>query len=516
MHKFTRLKDSILVIATTLLTTLAHPLLAQDTIKIPETLPEITTTKSTQKLKIAKEELDKITDIRTAIAKLNSQFASPFTPKAQVSEDNLLRLIEKINEPQMSEEALYWARLVKDYTIEIPDGTTFNDLMIVDPMFLPLVFRGDFFPKETVLYDFYWDKEPITAYSNIYPLDSTLFEDEIGKEALREKAYRYLERNHPTNFKYASSDLISDIPESKKIKSRRPIDILRAINDADFDSVAALETFVPKIKYWRPHFESAIQFSQNYISPNWHKGGEGNMNLFTRNYFSYNYNRDKIQIVNELEWKASFYTAPKDTINAYRIGDDMIRLHSNVGYKAFSKWFYTFDGEFRTQMFSNRATNSESILAGFLAPFNITIGLGMKYELTRDSKIDKHRKLFLSVNLAPLSLNYMYSRKDDIDLPRHGFKDGKHYQTKMGSDIKAKLVYNINRNLTWQSNFNYFTSYDRITAEFENTFNIAISRFFSTRIYLNLRYDDGVDLKDDYDSYIQINEILSFGFNYKW
>ena len=187
MHKFTRLKDSILVIATTLLTTLAHPLLAQDTIKIPETLPETTTTKSTQKLKIAKEELDKITDIRTAIAKLNSQFASPFTPKTQLTENNLLRLIEKMNEPQMSEEALYWARLVKDYTIEVPDGTTFDDLMIVDPMFLPLVFRGDFFPKETVLYDFYWDKEPVTAYSNIYPLDSTLFEDEIAKEALREK-----------------------------------------------------------------------------------------------------------------------------------------------------------------------------------------------------------------------------------------------------------------------------------------------------------------------------------------
>ena len=516
MHKFTRLKDSILVIATALLTTLAYPSLAQDNIIIPETLPETTPTESTQKLKIAQEELDKITDIRAAITKLNRQFVSPFTPKNQATEANLLRLIKKMNEPQISEEALYWARLVKDYTIEVPDGTTFDDRMIVDPMFLPLVFRGDFYPKETVLYDFYWKKDPVTAYSNIYPLDSTLFEAEIVKEELREKAYRYLERNHPTNFKYASSDLISDIPESKKIKSKRPIDILKAISDAAFDSVAELETFIPRIKYWRPHFESAIQFSQNYISPNWHKGGEGNINLFTRNYFSYNYNRDKIQITNELEWKASFYTAPKDTVNEYRIGDDMIRLHTNVGYKAFSKWFYTFDVEFRTQMFSNHATNSDAVLAGFLAPFNITTGLGMKYELTQNSKTDKYRKLFVSINLAPLSLNYMYSRKDDIDLPRHGFKDGKHYLTKMGSDIKAKLVYNINRNISWQSNFNYFTSYDRITAEFENTFNIAISRFFSTRIYLNLRYDDGVDLKEDYDSYVQINEILSFGFNYKW
>ena len=45
---------------------------------------------------------------------------------------------------------------------------------------------------------------------------------------------------------------------------------------------------------------------------------------------------------------------------------------------------------------------------------------------------------------------------------------------------------------------------------------LAISRFFSTRIYFHLRYDDGVEKTEDNKSYFQLNELLSFGFNYKW
>ena len=31
-----------------------------------------------------------------------------------------------------------------------------------------------------------------------------------------------------------------------------------------------------------------------------------------------------------------------------------------------------------------------------------------------------------------------------------------------------------------------------------------------------MRYDDGVAKSEDFNSYLQINELLSFGFNYKW
>jgi hypothetical protein len=205
----------------------------------------------------------------------------------------------------------------------------------------------------------------------------------------------------------------------------------------------------------------------------------------------------------------------------YKIGDDLLRFHSNLGYQAFSKWYYTFDVEFKTQLFKNYQENTKVIQASTLSPFNVNIGLGMKYDLNKQFT-DKHKKLNLALNLAPLAFTYMHSIKDDIDLGRHGFAKNPEtnlYETsliKTGSTIRMDLTSQFNRNVTLQSRFYYFTSYDRIVGELENTLTMAISRFFSTRIYLYLRYDDGVAKKEDFKSYFQVNELISFGFNYKW
>jgi len=46
--------------------------------------------------------------------------------------------------------------------------------------------------------------------------------------------------------------------------------------------------------------------------------------------------------------------------------------------------------------------------------------------------------------------------------------------------------------------------------------DFAISRFFSTLLYLHLRYDDGVTKASESDSFLQWNQLVSFGFSYKW
>ena len=116
----------------------------------------------------------------------------------------------------------------------------------------------------------------------------------------------------------------------------------------------------------------------------------------------------------------------------------------------------------------------------------------------------------------------MYSIDKNIDLGRHGFEknpETDEYKWKLsqvGSTINATMTFQFNRNVSWYSRLYYFTSYDRILGEFENRLTMAISRFFSTNISVNLRYDDAVTKKEDFDTYLQINELLSFGFNYKW
>lgn len=462
------------------------------------------------KITVKSSDLDKVTDIKALLNKQNNVFSIPFQPS-----NELLRFIQK-DEVCLSDEAMYWVTYVRDISQQFSDDITFKDTVIADPMFMPMLFKSDYMPKDLIFYNPNLLNVQNPYNKNFIP-DSSLFKNEIAKHEIREMAYRYIAKNHPDYFIYSTKDLPTNIPKPDEIVRSNPFaELFKVTNDADFSAVNAPEKYTPKRKYWIPYFESLIQFSQNYISPNWHKGGTGNVNLFTRNYFRYNYNKDKIQFVNELEWKASFYNAPKDTLHAYRIGDDMLRIHSNIGYRAFSNWYYTFDGEFRTQMFSNYAENSTKKLSTFLSPMNINIGLGMKYDLRKEKFKDKHRKLYFSTNIAPLAYSYMYSLNKDIDLNRHGFKDGKNFLSNIGSTVRADLTFNINRNVTWQSRANYFTSYKRIEVEFENTLTLAISRFFSTRIYMNLRFDDGITKKEDFNSYLQVNELISFGFNYKW
>ena len=207
----------------------------------------------------------------------------------------------------------------------------------------------------------------------------------------------------------------------------------------------------------------------------------------------------------------------------YKIGDDVLRLHTNFGYQAYNKWFYSFDFTFQTQLFSNYAENTNNKISAFLAPFSINMGIGMKYDLAKSFQGNKHKKLSLALNVAPISYTYMYSIRDDINFGKHGFEQNdatgefERSYSKFGSTINATFNFQFNRNVSWYSRFYYFTSYERILGEFENRLNLAISRFFSTTISLNLRYDDAAQKSDDFlKNYLQINELLSFGFNYKW
>ena len=468
-------------------------------------------------LDLEETELDKIPDLRAQFEKLNSSYSFPATPS-----ENLLRFLKK-DEIELSSEAQYWVNWVRDPSTIISPWATLRDTTIVNPLFTPILFKGGLIPKDLQLYD----KDFIAKQRPNFPLfepDTTLFQDETLKNKLQNTAYNYVRVNYPEYFRYSERDLPTDVVKTHVIKKATyEPELIKIESDPNaFSDVDAPVKFIPERRYWISHFESAIQFAQNNISPNWHKGGVSTLNLTNRQYFVYNYNKDKVQFTNELEWKTNVYTAPKDTLRDYKIGDDVLRLHSNIGYKAFNKWFYTFDATFQTQLFSNYAENTNNKLAGFLSPFNINLGIGMKYDLNKTFPNRRHKKLTLSANLAPLSYTFMYSTDKDIDLGRHGFKkneatDKYNYKlSQFGSTINATMTFQFNRNVSWYSRFYYFTSYDRMLGEFENRLTMAISRFFSTTISLNLRYDDAVEKKEDFDSYLQINELLSFGFNYKW
>lgn len=77
------------------------------------------------------------------------------------------------------------------------------------------------------------------------------------------------------------------------------------------------------------------------------------------------------------------------------------------------------------------------------------------------------------------------------------------------------MTYDFTKYISWKSRLKYFTNYGKVEAELENTLTMSLTQMFSTTIYLNLRFDDSVPAHDDY-KYLQVNEVVSFGLNYKW
>ena len=85
-----------------------------------------------------------------------------------------------------------------------------------------------------------------------------------------------------------------------------------------------------------------------------------------------------------------------------------------------------------------------------------------------------------------------------------------------GSKVTANLDWKFTKNISWVSKLDYFTTYNKVIADWENTLNFQVSRYLSTKIFFHTRFDDGVTLNADNDSYFQFKEMLTFGLSYNW
>ncbi len=451
-------------------------------------------------------------DLRSRLKELNKGYTVPQRISSSVQQ----YLVK--DELTMSPEAVALVNEFHNPTVSDYDRPRRKE-QIVNRLFMPIVFTGDYLPDDMNFYD----RRPEEGSYHPQPLMSTdsIFTDYVRADKSAKMAQRYVETNHPLYYRYSQEMLPKETVKAKVVKKNIKEDLpLKVKNDVNFNDVEAPEKFIPERRYWQSHFESSIQFAQNYVSPNWHKGGNSSLNLNNREYVKYDYNKNKVQWTNELEIKNTLYTAPNDTLRSFKVSDDVFRLHSNFGYKAFQKWYYTLDMEFKTQLLSSYAENSDVRQAGFLSPYSVNVGVGMKYDLNKKFK-NKHKTLSFSANIAPLAYTFRHTIDDKINLSKHFKKkeDTDEYPTlenQFGSTVNATLNFQMSKNVSWYSRFYYNTNYKRIEGEWENRFSFAWSRFFSTNITLNLRYDDGVAKSEELNSFLQINELLSFGFNYKW
>ncbi|MDD4609723.1 MAG: DUF3078 domain-containing protein [Bacteroidaceae bacterium] len=260
--------------------------------------------------------------------------------------------------------------------------------------------------------------------------------------------------------------------------------------------------------FWRKYGDGSLQFTQNYFSSNWYKGGESTNALLSNLSYHIDYDdKQRIEFDNALEIKQGFITTPSDTVHTYKSNADLLRISSKFGIRAFKDWYYTLEGELSTQFFSNYKTNSNTIVSTFLSPANLNIGLGMDYKKVI-------RNVTLSVLLSPISYHMRYVGSSDVDETTFGLEEGQSVLNEVGSKLQVVSKIQLLPQITWESRLYYFTVYSKVEAEWENTFNFVLNQYLSTKLFFNARFDDGSTKKGN--SYFQLHEVLSFGLNYAW
>ncbi|MDR2775106.1 MAG: DUF3078 domain-containing protein [Tannerella sp.] len=423
----------------------------------------------------------------------------------------------------LSEEVMAWTKS----TMEPWPPNRYKSLkeaMIDNNFYIPLVFRGGMFPK--LEYKFNRDSlvlpnykiPPAVTYKN--KRVENLFKYYIFKKILDDMVYKKVLLGDPLNFKYSISRLPDKTIKPKSIdKSNEQVKLEVKTTTVTPETVDPVIKFIPDRKYWSSTFSADIKFSQNKSSENWYKGKIDNMNIYTNTVTSYNYKKDKLSLTNTLSTTFTINNAPNDTLRSYTIGSDELRFRSNFGLQAVGNWNYSSSAEFVTSMGNKYIANTNTKNSAFLAPYTINIGVGMTFNARPKFK-KPNRSLDLALSLEPLSFKYMSSTDKKINLGAYFAKneDGtfKHVLKTFGSTVTMTKNTRLNKNVTWYSRLYYFTNYERIISEFENKIDIALSKYFSTTLHLYLRYDDGVAKKNDSDSYLQVNELFSFGFSYKW
>ncbi len=372
-------------------------------------------------------------------------------------------------------------------------------------------------PNDSLDGRFYRLFAPLTFYHNVADKTLALNSESAGKDQVADEidaALLNVYLNRPDLVRATETDLEKsgtiradvDQPIAHKVDLVEKVD--DPIIDLPEDAPDSIVVQVPK--FWTYKGDGFLQFMQNYVSGNWYKGGESNYSMVGALTLEANYdNLDKWKWDNKLEMKLGFIRARTDSLHKFKSNEDLIRLTSKLGLQATKKWYYTLQLQAYTQFTMGYKSNDPKVYSDFFSPFNLNLGLGMDYKVET-----KNKRLTGTINLSPVSINYRYVGRLDL-APSYGLDEGDHSKVEFGPNMTADLTWKINDVVTWKTRFFAFTSFKRAEIEWENTFELRVSKYITANLFLYPRFDDA-SLYDEDLGYLQFKEYSSVGFAYSF
>ena len=260
---------------------------------------------------------------------------------------------------------------------------------------------------------------------------------------------------------------------------------------------------VLKPNFWRTLGNFSTQMTESFFSPNWYQGGTNNINVLSTMRLEANYNnKKKVQWDNKLEARIGFYQNMGADIQS---NQDMLRMTSKLNLKAIRNWNYTIEAQGETQMMQH-FNGDNTLKSRFMTPFNgsLTVGMDFKKNFKNGS---------ISIFPGPLSYKMSYVAVKDL-ASKYGIEKGR-IRNDIGSKLQVDFNYKITKNISYRTRFYYYTPYDYVQMDWENTFNFQVSKYISTTLFFHTRFDDHVARNEDW-GFLQFKEYLTFGLNYSW
>ena len=305
-----------------------------------------------------------------------------------------------------------------------------------------------------------------------------------------------------TNVEAKTEDLQEIYDKVDEIK-----DVTEVVEDVDVD------IHIEKPNFWKTNGKFSLQFTQNYFSENWYKGGNNNVTLLSNLVLEANYNDQKrLTWENKLDLRLGFVTATSDSIHRYLTNNDKIDLFSKLGVKAAKSWYYTLSAEAKSQFLPGYRSNDRHAYSKFLAPLDVYVSLGM------DFKPALKNGNSLSLQLLPLSYKMRYITDEEETIHRSYNMVGKDFQQDFGSKIELNSTLHLAKNFTWRCRFYTFSSYEYVEAEMENVFAFQFNKYITSEVNTLWRFDDNRDKKyyDHTLGYFQFKEFFTLGLSYNF
>ena len=266
-------------------------------------------------------------------------------------------------------------------------------------------------------------------------------------------------------------------------------------------TIIAQDKEAPK-EGWNNSGDISLMFNQASFK-NWIKGGENSLAL--NGLVNYNFNYKK----NTSVWDTKLIMAYglSRISDETKKTDDRFEINSVYGKQASKLWYYSFFGNFKTQMTDgyDYSVTPNVVTSKLFAPAYMSFGPGMLWK-----KSDN-----LKVNFAPATSKLTFVMDDTLSAAgAYGVDPGKNLRYELGMAIDGYYKFNLMKNVSMENILGLYSNYldqpENIDVDYKMNMVMTINKYISANFGINLLYDDNA-LQD-----IQLKEIFGLGFNAKF